>query len=224
MLEYNLVIFLLNLLVVCSASVVAVTMGSHALVALMSLFIVCANLMVSKSISLLGFHITATDALAVGTGLTLNLLREYFSTEESKRAITISFFCSVVYLLLTQIHLAYQPTAFDTCDPHYQALLGVMPRLIAASLIAYIVSQRVELALYSSLKRMLDGRYFVLRNYISLGISQSVDTLLFSFIGLYGSVTSITDIIIFCYLAKVITIALSAPLIALIRRFVIQTT
>lgn len=223
MIETNLYIFIINLVVVCGACVYAVPLGSSALTSLMCLFIVCANLFISKSIALLGFHITATDALAVGTGLTLNILREYFGKDEAQKAIRISFFIAIAYAILSQIHLLYEPTPFDTCHQHYAAILSIMPRLMIASLVAYGISQNIELYLYNKLKLALNSRFFILRNYLSLTTSQFVDTFVFSFIGLYGVVESMTNIIIFSYIAKLITVLLSAPLVYLLKQLFIST-
>jgi uncharacterized integral membrane protein (TIGR00697 family) len=223
MIDTNLYIFITNLFVVCGACVYAVTLGSSALTSLMCLFIVCANLFINKSIALLGFHITATDALAVGTGLALNILREYFGKEEAQKAINISFFIAIAYAVLSQIHLWYEPTTFDTHHQHYAAILAIMPRLMFASLLAYGISQSIELYLYNKLKLSFHNKFFVMRNYLSLTTSQFVDTLVFSFIGLYGIVESMTNIIIFSYIAKLITVLLSAPLVYMLKQLFIST-
>lgn len=216
----NLVIFLINLICVSAASIAALTLGAEGLTALMSLLVVCANLFVNKSILLLGFEITPTDSLAVGAGLTLNILREYYGAPAAKRAIGVSFFILMVFIALSQLVLAFEPSSHDIMSSHYDALLRVMPRLGAASAIAYLLSQLTEFYLYSMLKAWTHGKHFLLRNYISLSVSQLVDTLLFSFLGLYGIVYSMVDIITFCYVAKFITIIMSASLIAVLRRFV----
>ncbi len=55
---------------------------------------------------------------------------------------------------------------------------------------------------------------------ISLFLSQTLDTALFSFLGLYGLVASVIDIMIVSLLAKWVAIGCSASLIALARRLI----
>jgi uncharacterized integral membrane protein (TIGR00697 family) len=66
----------------------------------------------------------------------------------------------------------------------------------------------------------LGKKYFILRNYGSLIVSQAVDTVLFSFLGLYGIVSDISDIIFASYIIKILAILLATPFVAFARKFI----
>ncbi len=70
----NELIFLSYICVVSGASLIALALGKEALIALICLQAVLVNFFVTKQITLFGLTATASDALAVGTTLALNLL------------------------------------------------------------------------------------------------------------------------------------------------------
>jgi len=59
------------------------------------------------------------------------------------------------------------------------------------------------------------NRYLVARNYASIAITQLVDTVLFSFLGLYGIIHNITSIIIVSYAIKLLAVVIATPFVAI---------
>jgi uncharacterized PurR-regulated membrane protein YhhQ (DUF165 family) len=57
---------------------------------------------------------------------------------------------------------------------------------------------------------------------ISLVFTQWIDTVLFSFLGLFGLVESIFSVIAVSFAVKCLVIGMSAPLVALSRRFSVK--
>ena len=209
----NELIFFAYIAITTGALVVATLIGFEAVIALISLEWVLANFFVTKQIVLFGFQATASDALAVGALLGLNLLQEYKGKEFARRTIKIGFFCLFFYLCVSVLHLLYYPASSDVMSPYFIHLLTPLPRLVIASLATYLIVQYLEYAIYSMLQARFGRRYFILRNYASLSISQLVDTILFSFLGLYGIVDHIWQIILVSYGIKLITVLVSVPFI-----------
>ncbi len=188
-------------------------LGKEALIALICLFCVLANFFIAKQIPLFGLQATATDAFTIGIVLGFNLLQEYFGKEIAQKTITISFIVSICALVLSQIHLAYVPNGFDSAHVHYYALFALTPRIITASLFTYFIVQQLEYRLYGFLKKQCHNKYLVMRNVISISICQLLDTILFSFLGLYGIISHLGELIIISYTIKLIAISLSTPFI-----------
>jgi queuosine precursor transporter len=94
-------------------------------------------------------------------------------------------------------------SAFDT-------VLSQSPRLMAAGIIAYGVSQYLNVTLFSALKGRSDGRLLWLRGAVAGVLSQIVDTLLFITIAFYG-VFPIGPLLVGQALAKVVLSALVVP-------------
>jgi len=212
----NELIFLLSLSIVSCAALGALKLGKEALVALICLQWVLTNLFVTKQILLFGYNVTTSDALAVGATLSLNLVQEYFGKELAKKAIFIGFCSTIFYTLLSWLQLLYCPSPADTAHIHFCALLDPMPRLVIASLVTYLIVQFFDYRLYGFLKKNHPSS-FILRNYISVGVTQLLDTVLFSFLGLYGIITPLLPMMLMSYGIKIAVTALAVPFISLSR-------
>ncbi|MBI5272782.1 MAG: queuosine precursor transporter [Chlamydiia bacterium] len=218
----NEIFFFIQILLVIGFSVGAVRLGSQALVALVALNGVLANLFVVKQMDLFGLTVTCSDVFAVGSILGLNLLQEYFGKEAAQRAVKISFFSLLFFVAVSQIHLWYVPASTDQAHSAFAAILVSTPRIVAASVFVYFLVQKLDVSLFGWMKRRFEGRLLVFRMGISLVLTQFIDTVLFSFLGLYGIVSSMMAVIGVSFIVKCCVIFCSAPLAALSRRIFIN--
>jgi len=214
---HNEFLLILHATIITLATIAAVRTSVATIIALMSVECVLMNLLVTKQIMLFGLGATATDAYAIGIVLGLNLLQEYTQRSYAQRAIIISFAAGIFAMIMGQLHLWYTPAPFDTHHAPALQLLGVMPRIMIASLASYIVVLYLDYFLFGMLKWFFNGRYLPLRAGISLLASQLLDTVLFSFLALYGIVNSVSSIIIVSYSVKVCAIGISIFLVALLK-------
>lgn len=210
----NELIFLFQVLFTISSSLAGLFIGKEALIATIALHGILSNLFIAKQITLFSFDVTACDAFTIGVIFGLNLLQEHFGAAITKRTILLNFFLLIVYVVFSQIHLGYTPATFDTMNSHYAAILSIMPRITIASIFVYILSQSFDAYLYGLFKRIIPQRTAFIRSAISMSISQLFDTVLFSFLGLYGIVENILSIIIVSFTIKMITIALASPCVS----------
>lgn len=213
-------IFILQTFLIGIFALSSLRLGKEALIGFIALQAVLANLFVVKQTVLFGLNATTTDAFAVGGALGLNLLQEYYGRDMAKKAIWISFFLLVFYGIFSQIHLAYLPSAQDLMHHHFMPILSFMPRIVIASFTAYLISQQIESWLYARLKLLTQGRYLVARNYTSIMASQLIDTILFSFLGLYGIIDNIGHIILISYIIKMATMMVATPFIAFSKKII----
>jgi len=214
----NELLFLAHIAVISICTVLALRISKEALVAVIAIYCVLANLFVLKQITLFGLHPTASDAFSVGAILGLNLLQEYFGKSAAKKAMWTCLLALVLYTITSQIHLMYLPSIYDVTAQHYAPILQFMPRIAIASILVTLVVQYLDRILYGFLKTTFDGKRFFLRNLISLILIQIIDTVLFSFAGLYGIISNISDVILVSFTVKFITIAVSVPLTSLFRK------
>jgi queuosine precursor transporter len=215
---HNELIFVAHSMIISAATLCALFLGAEALVTLICTYCLLANILVIKQITLFGLHATGADAFTIGATLGLNMLQEYYGKKIASRTIVINFFVLLLYLLMSQIHLWYMPNASDTMHVHFNALFAFAPRIIIASFVVYLMAQTIDYHLYGLLKKHWSKRFLVIRNYTSIMISQLFDTIAFSFLGLYGIVDHIGEIIVISYTIKLLALLLSTPCIALSRR------
>lgn len=209
----NELIFGLQILLIVGFSLGALRLGQGALTAWVAVQALIANLFVLKQITLFGFNVTASDAFIVGSLLGLNFLQEYFSKEEAIKATWICFFFMIFFTLVSQVHLWYQPSTHDTTQVAFSTILSQSPRLLIASMSVFFIVQQIDVRFFAFLKDKLPQVNFAWRTAIALVVSQFLDTVLFSFAGLYGIVESIVDIVFVSFAVKLIVIFSSAPII-----------
>lgn len=202
----NEIVLVIQIALVVGASILASRVSKEALFVLISLQAIVANLLVLKQVYLFGLHVTCSDAFAIGSILSLNLLQERFGREESQRATWLCFGAMLFFALSTQIHLLFTPSDLDTMHGHYLELLMPAPRLFLASLVSFFVVQQFDVRFYGFLKSRLTTWRWGARSTLSLLVSQFLDTWLFTMLGLYGMVDSVPEILIFSYLMKVLII------------------
>jgi uncharacterized integral membrane protein (TIGR00697 family) len=213
----NEILFLCQLIVVVGTTLGALRAGKVALTGWMVLLGIFANFFVLKQMTLFGFEVTCSDVFAVGSLAGLNLIQEYFGKENAKRAIWFSFAGMGAFLLLSQLHLAYRPSTHDTGQGAYELLLNPAPRLLIASVASFFTVQLIDLKVFAFIKRYAPRAP---RQLLCLMTSQIFDTVLFSFLGLWGIVASISDVIILSTCVKLAVVACAVPLLTLSKKIV----
>lgn len=216
----NELLFIAHVATVSAGALFFARMGKQALTAYITMLFLAANIFVIKQIDLFGFCVTSADAFIVGISFSCNLLQEFWDKQTTRNAIWISFACSLCYMFITQIILWYQPAAVDDMQPHLMIIMSNTVRIILASFAAYLTTQFIDMQLYAIFKQATQGKYFLARNYIALAISQLIDTLLFSFLGLWGIVANMFDIIVVSYSLKIFAIVLATPFLLLAKKVV----
>lgn len=214
----NELIFTIHVCAISISTLLFGKLGKSALIAYISLLFVVANIFVIKQITLFGWSVTSADAFIVGISFGINLLQEFYGKESARSAIWISFACSIFYMIISQCVLAYIPAQFDDSHAQFAHIMTYTIRITTASFAAYLITQFSDMQLYGYIKRITNGKYFVLRNYFALCTSQLIDTILFSFLGLYGIVDNVFHIIIVSYLIKIIAIAMTTPFLMMAKK------
>ena len=141
---------------------------------------------------------------------------ELYSREIANRLVLIGFIPLVISMALTALVLAL-PAAQDMPADRLSAfdtIMGGTPRIWAAGIIAYGVSQILNVTIFSWLKRE-GGRLLWLRSAVAGVLSQIVDTLLFITIAFYA-VFPIGQLILGQALAKVILSIVMVPLLIML--------
>ncbi|HJZ23457.1 MAG TPA: queuosine precursor transporter [Candidatus Babeliales bacterium] len=218
MILFNEIIFFCHSFIVALFSLGALRLGREALIAWICIQAALSNLLIAKQACILGFCVTCTDMFAVGCIFSLNLLAEYFGRKVAFKAVVVSFLMLLFIVVFTKIHLLYVPSGGDSVNDAFKIIFECMPRVMGASLVSYVLVQFFDVYFYTILKNSFLNRFILIRSIASLVFSQLLDTILFSFLGLWGLVVSIQDIILFSFLVKLIAVLFCAPFVVLAKR------
>ncbi len=202
----NEILFFFQAICVIGFALIALRFGSAAVTAWVTMQALIANLFVLKQIHLFGFEVTASDTFVIGTLVGLNLLQEYFDQEEAKKATWTCFLFLLFFAIVSQLHLLYVPNQFDTSQSAFETLLTPSPRLFTASILTFFLVQQFDIVFFAFLKRKLPKTSFAVRTTYSLIVSQFLDTVLFSYFGLYGIAAALFDVIMVSFAIKLISI------------------
>lgn len=203
----NELLFIFHLIAIVLLSRACLLLGRDGLIGWIAVQPILANLFVLKQISLFGFTVTCSDVYAVGAMIGLNILQEHFGLDAAKKAGWLCFYCLSVFVSMSLLHLYYIPSAEDTTQAAYTLILAPAPRLVIASIATFLIVQQIDIRVFSYLKRRFPSLSLLSRNCVSLSLSQFLDTLLFTIIGMWGLVSSLVDVFIVSFIIK-LTLAL----------------
>ena len=100
----------------------------------------------------------------------------------------------------------------------YLSVLKFMPRIALASIFVYFLVQRIDCWFYGFLRKKFNNKFFIARNICSVFSTQFLDTVLFSFLGLYAIAGSILNIIAMSFTIKIVVIFVSTPFLSLSKK------
>lgn len=185
-------------------------LGQSALTAWVVILSLLANLFVLKQIDLVGLNATAGDIFAIGCLLGLNLLQDKYGRQAAQQAIWTSFSCLLFFVIMSHIHLLYEPSIYDHAQDAYSYILTPTPRIVIASLTTFFIVQQFDSRIYGLLRKISPFSAIWVSGF-TMCISQFLDTVLFILLGLYGLVGALSEIIIVSYTIKLIAIASTIP-------------
>ena len=152
------------------------------------------------------------------TFVVTDVMNEYFGKAGIRFVTYVGLGCVVFAFGLLQVALAV-PTAANSPVPDsaFAAVFGTTTRVIIGSLVAYLVGQLVDIALFHRLRQLTDGRHLWLRATGSTLGSQLIDTFVVLTVAFAGQLAlgEIVAITLFNYSYKVLIAVGITPLVYL---------
>lgn len=221
-------LLLLVTLVVCYGSVILAYkfFGKEGLIATSVLVTILANIEVLLMVDAFSMEMTLGNILFACTFVITDILSENHGKKLATKVVIMGTCAGVFYCLLSQLWLLYTPSASDWASESFHVIFANTPRLIAASLIVYFVSQLLDVWLYEKWWAFTERRFgdrtkgMWIRNNGSTLISQLVNAALYNvlaFAGMYEMGT-LVSIVVSTYLIYVVMALLDTPVVYLCRR------
>ncbi len=175
-----------------------------------------ANIIAGKIISIGDWSMSAGIIAYPLTFLLTDAISEVYGRKATTRVVWFGFACSLLMLLLIYIGKAL-PLAGDSLvnQESYDNVLGNVPRIVFASMVAYLVAQNHDVFAFHFWRRKTGGRHLWFRNNASTAVSQLMDTALFTSIAFWGMlpVNVMLSIFVVEYIAKVVISVVDTPLV-----------
>ncbi len=183
---------------------------------LMVLFVTCllvSNIIASKLFSWGQLILPAAVFVYPVTFVITDTVSEVWGKKEANRLVWLGLWMSLVMIAFLTLGKYLPPSSLWENQGAYETILGTVPRMVAASMAAYLVSQFHDVWAFLFWRRVTSGKHLWLRNNLSTIVSQFLDTVIFITLAFAGTVVPavLVNMIISQYLVKIILALADTP-------------
>ncbi|MDL1891955.1 VUT family protein [Sphingobacteriales bacterium CHB3] len=186
---------------------------------LIALYVSCdliANVTASKPVTVFGFTAPAGVFIYAATFTLVDLINERLGKKGARHVVYAAFAANILLAAYTLLVVHLPSPDFYTHQTAFAATLGSTPRIVVASLVAFIVSSLIDVEIFAWWKEKI-GRHKWARVLTSNTVSTFVDSVVFVGIAFAG-VLPLVSLIAGQYVMKMGITIVSIPLIYLVRR------
>jgi uncharacterized integral membrane protein (TIGR00697 family) len=188
---------------------------------IIGLYIACeliANVTASKPVALPGgVTVPAAVFIYAVTFTLVDLINDRLGKQRARYVIYTAFVANLLLAAYAALAVALPAAEFYENQGAFAAVLGSTPRVVAASLTAYLVASLIDVQVFAWWReRVGPGRQRWLRVLLSNAVSTGVDSVVFIVIAFAG-VLPVLPLIAGQYLVKMIVTLVSIPLIYTVR-------
>lgn len=172
----------------------------------------------AKLIPIFGLVTNVSNAFYAAIFIATDILTEHHGKREGYRSIWMGFLGLVLFVVMGQFVLQFTHVEdSNTVATAMQTLFGAVPRIAAASFIAYAIAQSFDVWFFHFIHSQTGQKYLWLRNNASTFVSQLIDSVVFFSLAFAGTVPSavLINIIFTGYLVKLMVAVLDTPCIYL---------
>jgi uncharacterized integral membrane protein (TIGR00697 family) len=189
--------------------------GKNGLYAFIAASGIICNIQVIITVKLFGMVATLGNIVYASIFLATDILSEHYGAGEARKGVWIGFFSLVWATLAMQFAIHFQPDASDFMLPHISGVFELMPRVVAASLLAYVLSQHHDVWAFKVWKSRTGRRYLWLRNNASTMVSQLIDSVVFTTVAFLGvfEYSVLVQILLTTYVLKFIVAVADTPFV-----------
>ena len=183
---------------------------------LVSLYVACeiiANVTAGKPVQFGGVIVPSAVFIYTLTFTLIDLIHEVYGRSGTRMVVLGAFLANIVLAAYSYLVVHLPAPGFFLETDAYATVLGSTPRIVLASLIAYLASSLVDVEVYHFWRRQME-RWKWSRVLASNAVSTFVDSVVFIFLAFYGTLPVI-PLIKGQYLIKMAITMLSLPLIYL---------
>lgn len=183
-----------------------------------SIATILANLTVCKMIDVFNFTTSLGNVIFASTFLATDIISEKYSAKEARKAVYLSIFASITFIIITQLTLLFTPSSDDVVQGAMKTLFAINLRTSVASMGIFFIANMLDIYIYNKLKEKLPKKLW-LRNNVATISCNCIENYFFNtlaFIGIFSlpvimsiaTTTTIIEIVIavcdtpFLYLSK----------------------
>jgi len=182
-----------------------------------ALFVTClltANVIAAKLVIVAGVVLPAGMVVFPLSYVIADVLTEVWGYGAARRVIWLGFACNLAMVAAIWIGGAIPAAPFWKGQAAYDEILGLAPRILVASFIAYLAGEFANAYVMAKVKIWTEGRWLWMRAIGSTIVGEGLDSLIFVGLAFIGTVPFgvLLGIIVGQWIAKVLYEAAATPL------------
>lgn len=146
---------------------------------LFNVCLIAANLLETKVIEIAGLHVTAGLLVFPVSYIINDCIAEVWGFRKARLIIWSGFVMNFFVVGLGLIAVALPAAPFWEGEEHFNFVFGMAPRIVVASLLAFLVGSFLNAYVMSRMKIATRGRRFSLRAIVSTLVGETADSLIF---------------------------------------------
>ena len=146
---------------------------------LFNVCLIAANLLETKVIQVFGITVTAGLLVFPVSYIINDCIAEVWGFRKARLIIWSGFAMNFFVVMLRLIAVALPAAPFWHGAPHFNFVFGIAPRIVAASLTAFLVGSFLNAYVMSRMKVASGGRHFSARAIWSTVVGETADSLIF---------------------------------------------
>jgi queuosine precursor transporter len=175
--------------------------------------LIVSNLIAPKFVALGWFRFSAAQLLFPITYIFGDVFTEVYGYSASRRAIWTGFMASGIMIVFGLFAIWLPPAPEFKDQKAYETIFGVVPRNVAASLLAYWAGEFANSLTVAKMKLWTNGRHLWTRTVGSTVVGQAVDTTIVIVVIFWGQPPGLMfNLIVSGYLFKVTYEVIATPL------------
>lgn len=194
------------------------------LVTVNGVLICISNIVAIKIVRVGEVDFAASALIYAFTFFITDVISEVWGKSYAKFAVWSGVISNILMTLLIFVTIHLPESPIWSLQNEFSSILGAVPRTVIASLLAYTISQNLDLFIFHKIKERTSGRMLWLRNNASTMISQLADSFVFFFVGFFWiiPIETLVSLAIAQYLIKVVIAIIDTALIYPARKFLLN--
>jgi uncharacterized integral membrane protein (TIGR00697 family) len=182
---------------------------------------IAANIEVLILIHAFGMEMTLGNVLFASSFLATDILSEVYGKKAADKAVWLGIAATVAFIVASIFWNFYIPSKNDVAWKGIHSVFSLTPRVMCASLIAYVISELLDVWFYHkwwdfTTRKCNDPKKFLwLRNNVSTLTAQLINTVAFNALAFWGTYDTRTliSIMISSYVIFIFTSLLDTPFV-----------
>ncbi len=157
----------------------------------LSISTIIANILVCKSIDLLGFVTCMGNIMFASNFLATDILCEKYGAKDGRKAICLAAVSQIIFIVVIQFALLYKPSSEDLVNESMKTLFAINLRVSLSSLFMFVVSNLLDIYIYERIRSRFPEKLW-LRNNVSTILSNCIENYIFTtlaFVGIFDLLT-----------------------------------